>query len=188
MKFHKFFSQIFVISFVLSGFVSTAGALSYADPSPTPDSSQTKSINSFELFWPISAGLVEGDKLYVLKTFKENLREVFIFNNLKKAEYNMTLSEKRTVEAEKLLINIKDYQNAKKTLLTAKLNREKVQSLLKKAKEQGKNVIDQKNRMISSFENQIILLNYIATQVPEDQKSAISENVSSLRIILESIK
>src|SRR5688500_13173828 len=82
--------------------------------SPMPSVSPQPTIvpvNSFDLFCPISAGKVAGDSLYFLKNLKENIRGVFIFDDFKKIEYNIVLTEKRAVEAEKLFLDKKDYTN-----------------------------------------------------------------------------
>lgn len=142
-------------------------------------------VNSFELFWPVSPGRVMGDKLYSLKLFKESLREVFIFNDLKKAEYNITLSEKRTVEAEKLFLENKDTINGENTLSEAQKKRETALNLVMESR--SKNTSDVKSRMINSFKNQKLLLESIATKVSEDQKSAFAENIKEINTILDRI-
>lgn len=145
-------------------------------------------VNSFELFWPISAGRVMGDPLYFLKSLKETLREILIFSDVKKAEYNMTLSEKRLVEAENLFMIKKNYQNGKLSLEAAQEKREKAISLLGKTKEKGRNITYVKNAVISSFERQRALLNYITTQIPEEQRSIIEGNVSKLNSSLSTLQ
>lgn len=80
---------------------------------------ETLAVNqdSFTLFYPIVAGKTQGDSLYFLKTFRDQLTEVFTFGNAKKSEVNLMLATKRFLEAEKLL---KNNQNtfADKTLLS----------------------------------------------------------------------
>lgn len=65
--------------------------------------------DSFTLFYPIVAGKTQGDSFYFLKTFRDQLTEVFSFGNAKKSEVNLTLATKRFLEGEKLL---KNNQNA----------------------------------------------------------------------------
>lgn len=70
------------------------------------DSAEPKvfqNINSYELFWPLSAGKTEGDQLYSLKLFKEKVRGWLIFGESNKADYAVFLGTKRVLEAEKLL-------------------------------------------------------------------------------------
>ena len=62
-------------------------------------------VNSFELFWPISAGKTTASKMYSLKLWKENLRGSLIFSKARKVDYLIFLSVKRLVEAEALLVD-----------------------------------------------------------------------------------
>lgn len=156
-----------------------------AAPSPSPI---IKKVNSYELFWPITAGRVMSDQLYFLKSLKEQLREMFIFSDIKKAEYNVTLSEKRTVEAEKLFLINQDYSYGKQSLDVAQAKREKAQDLLMEAQEKGRNVIDLNNIMVSSFERQRELLSYIETQVPKEQKSVLSESIDKINSLLATLQ
>src|SRR3989344_7375004 len=65
-------------------------------------------VNSFVLFWPVSAGKTMGESLYGLKTFKEKVRGLLIFGKVQKVDYSLFLATKRVVEAEKLLNDGKD--------------------------------------------------------------------------------
>lgn len=152
------------------------------------ESAEVETVDSFELFWPIVAGKVMGDPVYFLKSLKERLREFLIFSSFKKADYNITLSEKRTVEAEYLFMVKKDYKNAKKSLDAAQAKRERALGLIKKAEEEGRYVVDLKNAQTGSLEKQRLLLNYLATVVEEEQKSVIEENVSQLNSLLSSLE
>ena len=60
-------------------------------------------VNSFELFWPLSAGKTITSKIYWLKQFKEKFRGAIIFGNTPKADYDVLLATKRLLETEKLL-------------------------------------------------------------------------------------
>lgn len=78
-------------------------------------SSSAQSVNSFEMFWPLSAGKTRADSLYFLKRLKENLRGAIIFRAANKADYKVFLGVKRTLEVEKLL-NEDKLELADKTL------------------------------------------------------------------------
>src|SRR3990167_10614639 len=97
-------------------------------PSPTPGP-----VDSYDLFWPISAGKVMGDPLYFLKSLKESLSELLVFGDYKKAEHNISLSEKRIVEAEYLFMVKKDFRNARESAKEAKSKMEKAIESVKKA-------------------------------------------------------
>ena len=83
-------------------FFSTGVSASTVKKSPVEE--KTKVVTSFELFWPIPAGKVAGDRWYGLKLFKENLRGLLIFGEKEKVEYQLFLATKRVVEAEKLAL------------------------------------------------------------------------------------
>lgn len=171
-------------------FVSVSGVFAQKNKvTPSPSSSPTVApVDSYQLFWPISAGLVMGEPLYFLKSLKENLREMLVFSDVKKADYNMILSEKRTVEAEKLFLDKKDYSNGKASLEAAQAKREKAVELLEKAQKSGRNVIDGRNRVISSFERQRALIAYLVFQVPGEPKAVLSENASKLDSLLSGLQ
>ncbi|MBI4058819.1 hypothetical protein HY404_01110 [Candidatus Microgenomates bacterium] len=146
-------------------------------PSPTPVPTP---VDSYQLFWPLSAGKTASDSLYFLKFFKESLRGWFIFGNYNKAEYNITLSEKRLLEAEKLLMK-NDYQNAKKTLDFGKSKVEEALSFTQKAADlKSVNMSILKTKFMMSIDKQKILLNYLITQLSDDQKGSLSEYINYL--------
>ena len=121
---------------------------------------ETKEVNSFELFWPVVAGRTMGDSLYRLKIFKENVRGALIFGKSQKVDYEVFLSIKRAVEAEKLLADGK-VDLAKKTL-------EKMSKLLDEALSnleaaQGERIenIDEVNKRLDNLE---IFLPHLASR------------------------
>jgi hypothetical protein len=59
--------------------------------------------SSYELFWPITAGKVPGDRFYNLKIWRDKLAGYFFFNPVKKSEYLKQLANKRLMESEKLV-------------------------------------------------------------------------------------
>lgn len=106
--------------------------LSFSIASAQTIDKETKvASSSFEIFWPLSAGQVRGDKLYFLKRWKEGVRGLFIFSSGPKADYQTILGSKRLLEAEKLLQNNneeladKTIDDAIKELTSAKNNWDK---------------------------------------------------------------
>lgn len=152
-------------------------------PSPTPEPT-----DSFTLFWPIVAGTVKGEATYPLKQLKEKVREFLIFSDYRKADYNITLSVKRLVEAEKLFLEIKDYKNATASLKDAQAKRERVVFLIAKAKDQGKVVTDLNNTLASTLEKQKIVLLVLESKVPEGERNPISQDVASIDKLLARLK
>lgn len=144
-------------------------------------------FNSFELFWPVSAGSVAGDVVYPLKELKEKVRMLLIFSDLKKADFLIVLSEKRLLEAEKLLIDKKSDSNAKKTLESGQKNRNRILEIIKKAQQNKEYVQDTKNVFIKSLEKQKLLLMDLETRVSDDQKQLIKDDSQNLSSILEQL-
>lgn len=108
MKFFTLLMAVFLILLLVVLNVSVVKAEQSSSPSATP-------INSFEYFWPLTAGRTMDQSGYFLKQLKEKIRGVLIFGTSSKAKYNVTLTTKRVLEAEKLLDDVKmDY--AAKTL------------------------------------------------------------------------
>lgn len=187
----RFFDKLVASVLLLSLVLAPVGVFAHEEDEPhdeATESAEVEEMNSYELFWPIVAGKVMGEPLYFLKTFKESIRELLIFSVFKKSDYNITLSAKRVVEAEKLFLQEKDYENAKKSLNAAQAKREKALTLLNKTKEQGRYTTDLENAFTSSLEKQRALLNWIASQVPDEQKSAIEENISQLNSTLAELQ
>lgn len=172
-----------VVAFILS--IYTFGLFSSVTlaQSPSPTSSPTAtpaSVNSFELFWPIVAGRTQGDSFYFIKSFKEKLREVLMFSSFKKADYNITLSVKRTVEAEKLLLEKKNISNIKTTLEAAQQKRDKAYDFINKAKAEGKKVDDLINTLNTSLEKQEQVLVSLKLKIEDEAKTLVDENISQL--------
>lgn len=159
----------------------------------TPTFAQTEAtigakVNSYELFFPITAGKVMGESWYFLKSFKEGLRELLIFSDLKKTDYSITMSEKRLAEAEKLYLDKKDFVNGKKSLAASQKRREQALGFINKISKENSELANLKNRLISSLEKQRALLQYIITQVSEDIHPTIDENLSQLNSILAKLQ
>jgi hypothetical protein len=73
------------------------------EPLVTASASAKATLNTFETFWPLTAGKTMGDSMYFLKTLKENLRGLLIFGAPEKGEYHVFRATKRLLEAESLM-------------------------------------------------------------------------------------
>lgn len=179
----KFIKLLIVLVFVFLLLPTNSFAAS-----PSPKATQKPiEVNSFEMFWPIVAGKVQGDPLYNLKRFKENARGFLIFNNLKKAEYNAILSQKRLLEFEKLILVNKDYNNAKSTLDTYNQTLKLITEQLQNSKEEGQDVTLVSQNTLTIFEKEYSLLQSILSKVDETQKDAIVEVIKNLTSISSSL-
>ncbi len=169
--------KIFIFSLAL--LFTLTNSVSAATPVPSP--SPTPMPSSFEMFWPVVAGKVKGESLYGLKILKEKLREAIIFSDFRKADYNITLSVKRVVEAEKLYLQDKKYENAKMTLEAAQEKRQRALDFINKAAVKGQSVVDIKNAFKSSLEKQTALLTYIQSQVPDSEKQTVANDIKFMK-------
>lgn len=172
-------SVVFILTILVLPFIffTNSFALTKINPKSTP---QPIEVNSYELFWPIVAGRVHGDSLYSLKLFKENLRGRFIFSNLKKAEYNTVLSEKRIMEFEKLVLVNKDFTNSAKTLEILKKTQSKVVEEFILAKKEGLDTAQTTQIIMDAFDKEASLLQSILSKVEISQKEAVTEAITNL--------
>lgn len=152
--------------------------------STDPRSKPTK-VDSFELFWPIVAGKVQGDSMYSLKIFKENVRGYLILSSLKKVEYLTFISSKRLVEFEELALSRKNFENATKTLEVYKSTQKKIFSYLDKARSEGVVVVSTQSIIEDTLNRQLTLLNYILLSVDNSQKTAVEGTISFINSELE---
>jgi hypothetical protein len=144
-------------------------------------------VNSFELFWPIVAGKVAGESLYPLKTLKENIREKLIFSSSKKADYFVFLSEKRIVEAEKLILEKKN-ENAKRTLEAGKKARERAVFFAEKAAKKSTVVVGTKERLVGSLEKQVMLLDSMLTKIEGNEKQLVNDTLTGIESELNALQ
>jgi hypothetical protein len=165
----KKISAFFISIIILLGIVSPIFA----------QSGSASNVNSFELFWPMVAGKTQADSLYSLKRLKENLRGVFIFGGAQKADYNLLLATKRSLEAEKLL-NEDNKDLANKTLDDMNNQLNSSLDLWKKDRETNnkssiKNLVGQKLSKLDIF------LTYLSNQTSEDPKTKITDALNKTR-------
>lgn len=146
-------------------------------PTPSP---KPLNVDSYELFWPLVAGKVQGDSFYFLKTLKEKMRGGLIFSNLKKAEYNALLSEKRLLEFEKLALTNKDYVNSAKTLESLKIKHNEIAEQLIKAKGEGLDISAESQTITSIFEKEKALMQSILGKIEDSQKTSFGEALENL--------
>lgn len=163
---------IVLVLFVFS--LSPVSAVNKVKSTPAPIN-----VNSYELFWPIVAGKVQGDKMYALKIFKEKLRGRLVFSNIKKAEYNIILSEKRLLEFEKLAILNKDFENSAKTLGVFKSTQEESVSRLELAQKEGLDITVTSQMVSEVFDKEASLLQSILSKIDESQKESVTDAITN---------
>lgn len=140
-------------------------------PVSTVAGSEDKS--SYELFYPIVAGKIPGDKWYGLKIIREKVVAIFLLEPNKKIEFHSSLSQKRLVEAEKLIVTNKNYPTG---LTTLEESSKQLKLAWKIARENklSSDVLKNESQTISSF------MLRLADEMPTDKKSSVVDLSQSL--------
>lgn len=152
--------------------------------SPNP---QAETVDVYALFWPIVPGKTAADPMFFLKQLKESLDGFFKSGEINQSQYQIELSEKRLVEATKLIAD-KDYGNAKKSLEMNKSNRDKAVDLKRKALEKNLDIGELTSKLVESLEKQQKALAFLITQFPADQQAGITETVGDLTLQISEAK
>lgn len=145
------------------------------------------SVDVASIFWPIVPGTTVGDGTFFLKQIKEALTGMMKFGNIDKANYYTELSEKRIVEANKLVEN-QDYDNALKSLQMSEDMRKTALSSKKKAVEAKEDTLELVNSMVDSFEKQKQVLTFFSVAVPADQKAEVEEDIRNIDLQISEAK
>lgn len=153
------------------------------EPTPTPISVVEEEFNfssmtTYEMFWPITAGKVPGDKFYQVKLWRDKLAINLIFDKLKKSEYLKQLANKRLVEAEKLL-EIKRDSFLSETLTQSYKYLEEGLSLLSKVEETPQ-AWWLKDEYRKDLKKHFIVLGRMKEKVEESHKSVIEDSIKNL--------
>lgn len=154
----------------------TSKPVATATPSPTP-------VDSFALFWPMSAGKTMQSKVYFLKILKEKLRGVFVFGSAQKSDYDLFIGIKRMLEAEALMKgNVPDLAN--KTLDSASSDFNSANDNLNKAKNSSDIDQDTKNEINTRVTNLKNFTNSLMLQYPtyKEKLQKILTDLNSLSV------
>jgi len=147
----------------------------------------TENTSSYDLFWPVVAGKVPGDTLYFLKGLKEKISELVIFSDIRKSDFNLTLSKKRLVETEKLLLERQDYDRAEKHIALSLQKLERAISLYNNATERGQQTNDLKNAIQALGERESKFLEVLAGKIPEEKRQTFMNTAQEMKNVVENI-
>lgn len=173
--------SIFLTGILLSLTLSTPVFALSSSPTPTPFPS------SYVLFYPITAGKTLGDSFYFLKTAKEWLVDKLITEPTRKADYHLTLSKKRLVEAEKLF-NESKYPLAQKSVTNSIMEISEAVNIVKNAKESGIEVVDITNTIKNNGTDEADFIDKtLVSSVPESQKQFLSISAQTIRTVIAEI-
>lgn len=152
------------------------------------ESSNSAEIDVYAMFWPVVPGKTINDSMFWVKQLKESFGDIFSFGDINKSKYQISLSEKRLVEAYKLFTVDKDYSNAEKTLEMNKANRDKAVAYMKKAQEEKRKVGELKTQLVPSLENQQLVLKSLLSKLPEENKVKVNKIVEELTLQISEAK
>lgn len=180
---------VIVVAFFLVFVQMTMGKVAKFSPSPLPSptpSTAPREINSFELFWPVTAGKTLGDSFYWLKILKEDIRGALIFGKAQKSDYQTFRVTKRIVEAEKLL------NDGKNDLATSSLSAAfnllgSVKSSWAEAKEKDEVVVAVKDNISKQLGNLKTFLTYLSPKYSGEVKVKIDQNNQRVQEIISSL-
>ena len=177
-----FFVFLFLFAFVNSG----TNAKSYNAPAVSPSPSPVANVDSFDLFWPLSAGKTMSSKLYFLKTLKEDVRGMLIFGSFQKADYNVFLSTKRVLEAQ-ALIDSGNLSLGNKTLDVFNNKLTEAKDLYSKGKSQGDVPSATKENISKELTNLETFLKWYSNKNQGDTKSKLDKGLSTVQDFLKSL-
>lgn len=166
---------------------------SVTDDNQTPETEEglnqmtSGSVDVASIFWPIVPGTTVADGTFFLKQIKEAFTGMMKFGNINKANYYTELSEKRIVEANKL-IEDKDYSNALKSLKMSEDMRKNAIASKKKSVEAKEDTLELVNQMVASFEKQKQVLQFFSLAVPADQKAEVDEDIKNIDLQISEAK
>lgn len=182
----KFVLSLVIVYFFAIVFLSDNRVFAQSVDSETVSATESAKINSFELFWPIVPGKTMNESFYFLKDFKENLRAMFIFGSAQRADYEVMLSVKRILEAEKLYSqNNTDLGN--KTLDMAIKRLDLAEKSCAEVNESKKPYGDSGVSMLNRLSNLEV---YLGTKVDDEHydKDKLNSIVTKIESIKEKLK
>lgn len=145
------------------------------------------SVDVASIFWPIVPGTTVADGTFFFKQIKEAFSAMMKFNSIDKAKYYVELSEKRIVEANKLIAD-KDFANALKSLQMSEDQRKTAIDLKRKAVEGKEDTLELVNEMVDSFEKQKQVLAFFSVSMPAEQKASVDEDLKNIELQISEAK
>jgi len=155
-------------------------------PTPTPTKSveyDFSKMTNYEMFWPIVAGKIPGDRFYSLKLWRDKILASLYFSPLKKSEYLKQLANKRLVEAEKLL-ELGRFNYLPATLQDSTNNFKKGADLLS-ASQESTFQLWLKYEYAKDLQKHLVVLHRLEKKVPEEYKEAIGDAVKLIESLIE---
>lgn len=143
-------------------------------------------MTTYEMFWPIVAGKVPGDRFYNLKLWRDKLVSYLFFSQVKKSEYFKQLANKRLVEAERLL-ELQRYSFFPETIADSSRNLKEGVILLSSAEETPQ-MAWLKGEYVKDLQKHLVVLQRMKEKVKEDQKQVIEETIETIENLIKEYK
>jgi hypothetical protein len=143
-------------------------------------------VSAQELFWPIDAGTVPGDKSYPLKALKWWVKGVLTFGNTSKADYYLLMSKKSLVESDALANEKGDVERARERVSRTFSMMKKSTSLVEKAKKSGREIGLFHSVVIGEIDKEIAYFDYFSENGKEELRgdyASASRDLTELREI-----
>lgn len=142
---------------------------------------EAKIINvSYDLPYP---GILPDNPLYLLKVIRDNLIGFFVSGNIKKAEYDLLMADKRLVSAN-YLVEKKNYQLAITTLSKAGNYFDQAIQLAAQAKTQGQNASEVLNKLFDAAQKH----QQVIYQMSQKTKGDVKYNLELLQVRAKSFQ
>ena len=178
----KILIYLFLIIFLVPSVALAKGPQPTPTPTPKPEY-DFSSMTTYEMFWPVVAGKVPGDRFYILKIWRDKFIGFLMFSDLKKSEYLKTLANKRLVEAERL-VEIGRFPSFLKTIKESLNNLEEGLKLLSSAPD-SQSQLWLKGEYAKDLQKHLVVLERMKGKVKEEQKSLIEKSLESINGLIE---
>ena len=129
-------------------------------------------------------GFSPDSYFYFLELFKERLIILFTFDNLQKADKEVSFSTERISEIKKMIEEEK-WEAAKKGLQRYKINLERARRFIEKADTEGKDLRAVKQILQFALEDQLQVFSDSIKKIPEDLEHDYAETMDYARETLE---
>lgn len=112
-------------------------------------------------------GFMPGHPLYKLSEFIDQIQELWSFGSLSSFKYNLSMADKKLIEA-KTLFEYKQYLLATKSLLRYEEHFNKASFLLSRAESEGKDISKQRAIFTSARKKHVEVLEKLKSELPEE--------------------
>lgn len=181
------FGSLFLL-IAFSAFIPTILAQEEDSASPSAEEKAIEeydfaSMTTYEMFWPVVAGKVPGDKYYKLKLWRGKIAVFLTLNKLKKAELLKKMVNKRLAETERLA-ELERFSLIPSTIQGAKQNLEKGLESLSAAKKKPR-YSWLKNEYAKDARKYLVLLGRLKEKISEEEKASVEEFFSDVEELIE---